>query len=151
MDPHIKVCEELFSAAHSEFKNLEFFYFHNCVYEGVWKDNRRRHAERTPTWDVLHKYGHDYKLVFVGDASMSPYEISHPGGSVEHYNEEAGAVWMQRMANTYPSAVWLNPLGEQYWGYSQSIGLIRALMNDRMYPLTLAGLDDAMRTLSRKI
>ncbi|MFC7497626.1 VWA domain-containing protein [Enterovirga sp. GCM10030262] len=150
MDPHIKVCEELFSAAHSEFKNLEFFYFHNCVYEGVWKDNRRRHAERTPTWDVLHKYGHDYKLVFVGDASMSPYEISHPGGSVEHYNEEAGAVWMQRMANTYPSAVWLNPLGEQYWGYSQSIGLIRALMNDRMYPLTLAGLDDAMRTLSRK-
>ena len=150
MDPHIKVCEELFSAAHSEFKNLEFFYFHNCVYEGVWKDNRRRHAERTPTWDVLHKYGHDYKLVFVGDASMSPYEISHPGGSVEHYNEEAGAVWMQRMANTYPSAVWLNPLGEQYWGYSQSIGLIRALMNDRMYPLTLAGLDEAMRELSRK-
>ncbi|PWG03704.1 vWA domain-containing protein [Sphingosinicella humi] len=150
MDPHIKVCEELFSAATSEFKNLEFFYFHNCVYEGVWKDNRRRHSERTKTWDVLHKYGHDYKLVFVGDASMSPYEISHPGGSVEHFNEEAGAVWMQRMVNTYPSAVWLNPLGERYWGYSQSIGLIRALMQDRMYPLTLEGLDEAMRTLSRK-
>ena len=150
MDPHITVCEELFSAAHSEFKNLEFFYFHNCVYEGVWKDNRRRHAERTPTWDVLHKYGHDYKLVFVGDASMSPYEISHPGGSVEHFNEEAGAVWMQRMVNTYPSAVWLNPMAEQYWGYSHSITMIRQLMQDRMYPLTLEGLDDAMRTLSRK-
>src|SRR3546814_5058046 len=136
MDPHIKVCEELFSAAHSEFKNLEFFYFHNCVYESVWTDNRRRHSERTKTWDVLHKYGHDYKLVFVGDASMSPYEISHPGGSVEHFNEEAGAVWMQRMVNTYPSAVSLNPLGEQHWGYSQSIGLIRALMQARMYPLT---------------
>jgi uncharacterized protein len=150
MDPHIKVCEELFSAAHSEFKNLEFFYFHNCVYEGVWKDNRRRFTERTPTWDVLHKYGHDYKLVLVGDASMSPYEISHPGGSVEHFNEEAGAVWMQRLVNTYPSAVWLNPTGEQYWGYSQSTAMIRALMQDRMYPLTLQGLDDAMRTLSRK-
>jgi uncharacterized protein len=150
MDPHIRICEELFSAATSEFKNLEFFYFHNCVYEGVWKDNRRRHSERTQTWDVLHKYGHDYKLVFVGDAAMSPYEISHPGGSVEHFNEEAGAVWMQRMVNTYPSAVWLNPTPEQYWGYSQSTTLIRQLMQDRMYPLTLAGLDEAMRTLSRK-
>jgi len=150
MDPHIKLVEELFSAATAEFKNLEFFYFHNCVYEGVWKDNRRRHAERTPTWDVLHKYGHDYKLVFVGDAAMSPYEITHPGGSVEHYNEEAGAVWVQRMANTYPSAVWLNPTPEQYWGYSHSTKLIRHLMHDRMYPLTLQGLDNAMRTLSRK-
>jgi uncharacterized protein with von Willebrand factor type A (vWA) domain len=150
MDPHIKVCEELFSAATSEFKNLEFFYFHNCVYEGVWKDNRRRFTERTPTWDVLHKYGHDYKLIFVGDASMSPYEITHPGGSVEHFNDEPGAVWMQRMTNTYPSAVWLNPMQEQYWGYSASIGLMRQLMQDRMYPLTLAGLDDAMRSLSRK-
>jgi uncharacterized protein with von Willebrand factor type A (vWA) domain len=150
MDPHIKVCEELFSAATSEFKNLEFFYYHNCVYEGVWKDNRRRHSERIKTWDVLHKYGHDYKLIFVGDASMSPYEISHPGGSVEHFNEEAGAAWMQRMVDTYPSAVWLNPLGEQYWGYSQSIGIVRALMQDRMYPLTLEGLDEAMRMLSRK-
>jgi uncharacterized protein with von Willebrand factor type A (vWA) domain len=150
MDPHIKVCEELFSAATSEFKNLEFFYFHNCVYEGVWKDNRRRFTERTPTWDVLHKYGHDYKLVFVGDASMSPYEISHPGGSVEHFNEEAGAVWMSRMVNTYPSAVWLNPTPERYWGNTHSITLLRQLMQDRMYPLTLEGLDDAIRTLSRK-
>lgn len=150
MDPHIRICEELFSAATSEFKHLEFYYFHNCVYEGVWKDNRRRFAERTPTWDILHKYGHDYKLVFVGDASMSPYEISHPGGSVEHYNEEAGAVWMQRMITTYPSAVWLNPMGEQYWGYTQSITMLRGLMQERMYPLTLAGLDDAMRTLTRK-
>ena len=150
MDPHIRVCEELFSAATGEFKNLEFFYFHNCVYEGLWKDNRRRFTERTPTWDVLHKYGHDYKLVFVGDAAMSPYEITHPGGSVEHYNEEAGAVWLQRMTTTYPSAVWLNPTAEQYWGYSQSTQIVRELMQDRMYPLTLAGLDEAMRTLSRK-
>jgi uncharacterized protein with von Willebrand factor type A (vWA) domain len=150
MDPHVKLCEELFSAATSEFKNLEFFYFHNCVYEGVWKDNRRRFAERTNTWDLLHKYGHDYKLVLVGDASMSPYEISHPGGSVEHFNEEAGAVWMQRLTTTYPAAVWLNPTPEQYWRYNQSTELIRQLMQDRMYPLTLDGLSDAMRTLSRK-
>ncbi|HEX8534422.1 MAG TPA: VWA domain-containing protein [Allosphingosinicella sp.] len=150
MDPHIRICEELFSAATSEFKNLEFFYFHNCLYEGVWKDNRRRHAERTPTWDVLHKYGHDWKVVFVGDAAMSPYEITHPGGSVEHFNDEAGAVWMQRMVNTYPSAVWLNPMDELYWGYNRSTDIVRALMHDRMYPLTLEGLDDAMRTLSRK-
>ncbi len=150
MDPHIKLCEELFSAATSEFKNLEFFYFHNCPYEGVWKDNRRRFTERTPTWDVLHKYGHDYKLIFVGDASMSPYEISHPGGSVEHFNEESGTVWMQRMTTTYPAAAWLNPVPEAHWSYSQSIALLKNLMNDRMYPLTLDGLDDAMRCLTRK-
>jgi uncharacterized protein with von Willebrand factor type A (vWA) domain len=150
MDPHIKLCEELFSAATSEFKHLEFFYFHNCPYEGVWRDNRRRFAERTPTWDVLHKYGHDYKLVIVGDAAMSPYEISHPGGSVEHFNEEAGAVWIQRLTHVYPAAAWLNPVPETHWGYSQSTKLMRQLMNDRMYPLTLAGLDDAMRSLSRK-
>jgi uncharacterized protein with von Willebrand factor type A (vWA) domain len=150
MDPHIKLCEELFSAAHSEFKNLEFFYFHNCPYEGVWKDNSRRFTERTPTWDVLHKYGHDYKLILVGDASMSPYEISHPGGSVEHFNEEAGAVWMHRLTTTYPAAAWLNPIPKPHWGYSQSIALIRELMNDRMFPLTLDGLDDAMRALTRK-
>ncbi|MBX3561859.1 MAG: VWA domain-containing protein [Sphingomonas sp.] len=150
MDPHIRLVEELFSAATAEFKNLEFFYFHNCPYEAVWKDNRRRFTERTPLWDVLHKFGHDYKLVFVGDASMSPYEITHPGGSVEHFNEEAGAVWLQRMTNTYPAAVWLNPVAEKYWGYTSSIGVVRQLMQDRMYPLTLAGLDDAMRTLSRK-
>jgi uncharacterized protein with von Willebrand factor type A (vWA) domain len=150
MDPHIQLCEELFSAATSEFKNLEFFYFHNCTYEALWKDNRRRTSERTPTWDVLHKFGHDYKLVFVGDASMSPYEISHAGGSVEHYNDEAGATWLQRLTNTYPAAIWLNPVPEQYWNYTGSIQLVRTLMQDRMYPLTLAGLDDAMRTLSRR-
>jgi uncharacterized protein with von Willebrand factor type A (vWA) domain len=151
MDPHVKVCEELFSAAHTEFKNLEFFYFHNCPYESLWKDNRRRFSERTATWDVLHKFGHDWKLVFVGDASMSPYEGTHPGGSVEHFNEEAGAVWMQRLATTYPSAVWLNPVPEKYWGYSQSTQILRQLMGERMYPLTLEGLDEAMRTLSRKV
>lgn len=150
MDPFVKLCEELFSAATSEFKNLEFFYFHNCPYEGVWKDNRRRFAERTPLWDVLHKFGHDYKLVFVGDASMSPYEITHAGGSVEHMNEEAGAVWMQRLTTTYPAAVWLNPIPREQWGYSQSIRILRELMTDRMYPLTLAGLDEAMRELTRK-
>jgi uncharacterized protein len=150
MDPHIKLCEELFSAATSEFKNLEFFYFHNCLYEGVWKDNRRRFSERTPTWDVLHKFPHDYKLVFVGDAAMSPYEISHPGGSVEHFNDEAGAVWMHRMTTTYPAAVWLNPTPEQHWSYSQSTKILKDLMNDRMFPLTLKGLDDAMRALTRK-
>ncbi len=150
MDPWVKLCEELFSAATTEFKNLEFFYFHNCPYEGVWKDNRRRFAERTPMWDVLHKFGHDYKLVFVGDASMSPYEITHPGGSVEHFNEESGAVWLQRITNTYPAAVWLNPIPKEQWGYSQSLRIIADLMTDRMYPLTRAGLDEAMRELTRK-
>ncbi len=150
MDPHIKLCEELFSAANSEFKHLEFFYFHNCPYESVWKDNRRRFNERTPTWDVLHKYGHDYKLVIVGDAAMSPYEISHPGGSVEHFNEEAGAVWMERLTHVYPAAVWLNPVPERQWNYSQSTKIMHQLMDGRMYPLTLSGLEDAMRTLTRK-
>jgi uncharacterized protein len=150
MDPFVTLCEELFSAATSEFKNLEFFYFHNCPYEGVWKDNRRRFAERTPMWDVLHKFPHDYKLVFVGDASMSPYEITQPGGSVEHHNEEAGAVWMRRLTATYAAAVWLNPVPEEQWRYGQSIAMLRELMDDRMYPLTLAGLDEAMRELTRK-
>lgn len=150
MDPFVTLCEELFSAATGEFKNLEFFYFHNCLYEGVWKDNRRRFSERTPTWDILHKYGHDYKVVFVGDAAMSPYEITHPGGSVEHMNEEAGAVWMQRVANTYPATVWLNPTPHEQWDYSQSNRMMRQLLADRMYPLTLDGLDAAMRELSRK-
>lgn len=150
MDPFIKLCEELFSAATSEFKNLEFFYFHNCPYEGLWKDNRRRFAERTPTWDVLHKFPHDYKLVFVGDAAMSPYEITHPGGSVEHFNEESGAAWMHRLTNTYPASVWLNPVPEKQWGYSQSTKIIKELMDNRMFPLTLAGLDDAMKQLVRK-
>jgi hypothetical protein len=150
MDPFVTVCEELFSAANSEFKNLEFFYFHNCLYESVWKDNRRRFSERTPTWDVLHKYGHDYKVIFVGDAAMSPYEITHPGGSVEHFNEEAGAAWLKRVTSVYPSAVWLNPTPEQYWNYTASTAIVRELMADRMYGLTLEGLDAAMRTLSRK-
>ncbi len=150
MDPFIKMCEELFSAATSEFKNLEFFYFHNCPYEGVWKDNKRRFSERTPMWDMLHKFPHDYKVVMVGDASMSPYEITHPGGSVEHFNEESGAVWLHRITNTYPATVWLNPVPEKQWGYSQSTKIIKELVNDRMYPLTLEGLDDAMRELGRK-
>ncbi|MBO9498404.1 MAG: VWA domain-containing protein [Novosphingobium sp.] len=150
MDPHVRVCEELFSAATSEFKNLEFFYFHNSPYEGLWQENRRRFEQRIPTLDLLHKYGADYKAVFVGDAAMSPYEISHPGGSVEHFNEEAGATWLQRMVAGWPSAVWLNPVAERYWNYSQSTKMVRDLLDDRMYPLTIEGLDDAMRELSRK-
>ena len=150
MDPWVTLCEELFSAATAEFKNMEFFYFHNCPYEGVWKDNRRRFQERTPTWDVLHKFGHDYKCVFVGDASMSPYEISHPGGSVEHMNEEAGAVWLHRLTTTYPASVWLNPIPKEQWGYTQSLRMVREIMADRMYELTLDGLDQAMRELTRK-
>ena len=148
MDDHIRICEELFSAARTEFKHLEHFYFHNCVYETVWKDNRRRAAERIDTWDVLHTYGPDYKLVFVGDASMSPYEIVQPGGSVEHWNQEAGQVWMQRLLATWKHAVWLNPTPEKYWGYTQSIAMIRQLLDGRMYPLTLEGLDAGMRELS---
>ncbi|MCA1662298.1 MAG: VWA domain-containing protein [Novosphingobium sp.] len=150
MDPWVKLCEELFSAASSEFKNMEFFYFHNCLYESVWKDNRRRWSERTPTWDLLHKFGHDYKVIFVGDAAMSPYEISHPGGSVEHFNEESGAVWIDRVAHIYPATVWLNPVPEKQWGYSQSTKMIRDMVGGSMYPLTLDGLDDAMRELTRK-
>jgi uncharacterized protein len=150
MDPFVTLCEELFSAATAEFKNLEFFYFHNCVYEGVWKDNRRRATERTATSDILHKYGPDHKLVFVGDASMSPYEITHPGGSVEHFNAEPGIVWMRRLLETYPSAVWLNVLPRAQWGYSQSVQMLREVMQARMYPLTLEGLDEAMHELARK-
>jgi uncharacterized protein with von Willebrand factor type A (vWA) domain len=149
MDDHIQTCEELFSAARSEFKHLEHFYFHNCVYEGVWKDNHRRHDEKLSTWDVIHNYGPDYKLVFVGDASMSPYEISRPGGSVEHWNEEAGAVWIERLLNTWSRAVWLNPLPEDQWNYTPSIRLLQQLMGKRMFPLTIDGLERAMRSLSR--
>jgi len=145
MDWHIKATEELFSAARSEFKHMEHFYFHNCLYEKVWKENRRR----TPTWDVLHTYPHDYKVIFVGDASMSPYEIMAPGGSVEHFNEETGAIWMERVARTYPACVWLNPVAEKDWDYTQSIRIVRQLMGGRMYPLTLDGLDKAMRELVR--
>jgi uncharacterized protein with von Willebrand factor type A (vWA) domain len=148
MDPHVRVCEELFSAARSEFKTLEFFYFHNCLYEGVWTDNRRRH-DRIATWDLLHKYGSDYKVVLVGDATMSPYEVAVPGGSVEHWNEEAGAVWLQRLTGVYSHAAWLNPVAERYWSHTPSVQMIRQLMGERMYPLTLAGLDAAARELGR--
>ncbi|MBC6981109.1 VWA domain-containing protein [Caulobacter sp. 17J80-11] len=149
MDSHIKLCEELFSAARTEFKNLEFFYFHNCLYEGVWKDNRRRHDEKTPTWDVLHRFPPDWKVIFVGDATMSPYEVAMPGGSIEHWNEEAGAVWLQRVADTYAKAVWLNPTAERFWNYTQSTEMIRQIMGDRMFPLTIEGLDRAMKELGR--
>jgi uncharacterized protein with von Willebrand factor type A (vWA) domain len=149
MDDHVRVCEELFSAASAEFKHLEYFYFHNCPYEAVWKDARRRHDQTTSTWDVLHTYGSDYKVIFVGDATMSPYEIVQPGGSVEHWNAEAGQVWLQRVLQTYPKAIWLNPEPEQRWEYAHSVGMIRQLMEGRMYPLTLEGLEQGMRYLSR--
>ena len=149
MDWHVKGAEELFSAARTEFKHLEYFYFHNCLYESVWKDNRRRWTERTPTWDVLHKYPADYKVIFVGDAAMSPYEVTQPGGAVEHMNPEAGVTWLKRVTQIYESAVWLNPVAEQHWGWTQSTMMIRQLMGDRMYPLTLEGLDRAMRELMR--
>jgi uncharacterized protein with von Willebrand factor type A (vWA) domain len=149
MDAHVKLCEELFSAARTEFKHLEFFYFHNCLYEGVWKDNRRRHNEKMPTWEVLNKYGGDWRAIFVGDATMSPYEITMPGGSVEHWNEEAGAVWLKRARQQWDKSAWLNPSPEKYWSYSASVGLIREVMDERMYPLTIDGLDKAMRALTR--
>src|ERR1700761_5464005 len=149
MDWHIKVTEELFSAAKTEFKHMVHLYFHNCLYEKVWKENRRRFTETTPTFDVLHTYPHAYKVIFVGDASMSPYEIASPGGSVEHFNEEAGSVWIQRVISTYPSCVWLNPVAEREWNFTESIRMMRRLMGDRMFPLTLEGLDGAMRELSR--
>jgi uncharacterized protein with von Willebrand factor type A (vWA) domain len=150
MDDHIRIVEELFSAARAEFKHMEYFYFHNCLYEGVWKDNRRRHSEVIPTYEVIQKYGPDYKVVFVGDASMSPYEITSPGGSVEHWNQEAGHVWLSRVLNQWPNAVWLNPLREQHWQYTHSIKLIQEIFSQRMYPLTLAGLEAATRELSRR-
>ena len=149
MDEHVKTCEGLFSAARTEFKHLEYFYFHNCPYETLWKDAWRRHVERTPTSQVLHTYDQTYKLIFVGDASMSPYEIVQPGGSVEHWNAEAGETWLRRLVATYPRAVWLNPVLERYWAGTQSIGMIRELMEGRMFPLTLDGLDRAMRRLAR--
>jgi uncharacterized protein with von Willebrand factor type A (vWA) domain len=149
MDGHIRLCEELFSAAKTEFKNLEFFYFHNCLYEGVWKDNRRRHAEKIPTWDLLNKYPGDWRAIFVGDATMSPYEITMPGGSVEHWNEEAGAVWMRRARLQWGKSVWLNPVAEKFWGYTASVKLLQEVMDERMYPLTIDGLDRAMRALTR--
>ena len=148
MYPYVQSCEELFSAARSEFKHLDYFYFHNFIYDFVWKDNRRRNSEGTATWDVLHKYARDYRVIFVGDASMAPYEIASPGGCIEYFNEEAGATWMQRVAGTYDRLAWLNPTPESYWEYTQSIHMIKELVDDRMFPLTLSGLDTAMRSLA---
>ena len=149
MNRHVKICEELFSAARNEFKHLEFFYFHNCLYESVWKDNRRRYNEGVATHDVINKYGGDYKVIFVGDASMSPWEIVYPGGSVEHHNAEAGQVWLERVTRAYEKIAWINPIRKDQWSYTPSIELIQQIVEDRMYPLTVKGLEEAMRTLSR--
>ncbi|MDC0343449.1 MAG: VWA domain-containing protein [Aestuariivita sp.] len=149
MDPHIKVVEELFSAARSEFKHLEYYYFHNCLYEGVWRDNRRRWDAQIPTHEVLRTYGADYKCIFVGDASMSPYEIAYPGGASEHWNQEAGQVWLQRAREQWSSNLWINPVPEKYWGYTHSVGMIREIFEDRMVPMTLSGLEKGMRELTR--
>ncbi|WP_334029539.1 vWA domain-containing protein [Alteromonas sp. P256] len=149
MDPHVKTTQELFSAVQSEFKYLEYFYFHNCVYEEVWKDNLRRNKERISIWDIIHRYGKDYKVIFVGDATMGPYEITYPGGSVEHWNEEPGSAWMQRLLNHFSNAVWLNPQAENYWPYYSSINIMREIMEDKMYGLTLEGLTEAIKGLSR--
>ena len=149
MDEHVSRVEELFSAVKGEFKHLEFFYFHNCVYDFLWKNNRRRFAEKFDTWDVIRKYNKDHKLVFVGDATMSPYEILQPGGSVEYNNEEAGAEWLQRLTHAYPKFAWINPEPPGVWQYRQSISIIQQLVSNRMYPLTLKGLEDAMRMLSK--
>ncbi|BDX06288.1 vWA domain-containing protein [Planctobacterium marinum] len=147
MDAHIQACEELFSAAHAEFKHLEFFYFHNCIYEGVWKGNSRRRKETISVWDIIHKYGSEYKVIFVGDATMGPYEITYPGGSVEHWNEEAGAVWMNRLLQHFNNAIWLNPQPEQYWSYYASVKIMHELMEARMFPLTLTGISNGIKEL----
>ena len=149
MDPHVKVVEELFSAARTEFKHLEHYYFHNCLYEGVWRDNRRRWDRQTPTWEVLRTYGPDYKCIFVGDASMSPYEIAYPGGANEHWNAESGQVWLTRAREQWPASLWINPVPEKYWSYTHSIEMIREIFEDRMVPLTLAGLEKDMKELTR--
>ena len=150
MYPHVQLVEELFSAARAEFKHLEHFYFHNCVYESLWKDNYRRHGDRLSTWQVLHTYPHDYKLVIVGDAAMAPYEITEPGGSVEHFNEEPGRAWLERLLTTYPHAVWINPEEQTSWAYRQSIRMVEKIMDGRMFPLTLQGLEGAMKALLRR-
>ena len=149
MDDHVKIAEELFSAARSEFRQMEYFYFHNCVYEGVWKDNFRRRSSILPTEEVLRTFGADYRVIFVGDAAMSPYEITMAGGSVEHWNNQAGAVWLGRFTSHFRKFAWLNPVPETYWGYSQSTQIIKSLVDNRMYPLTLGGLQAATRDLSR--
>ncbi|MCW9033694.1 MAG: VWA domain-containing protein [Alphaproteobacteria bacterium] len=149
MDDHIRICEELFSAAGSEFKHKEYFYFHNCMYENLWKDNVRRYTDTTETLEVIRTYPKDYKVIFVGDASMSPYEITYPGGSVEHWNEEAGVVWMNRMLENFPNAIWLNPVPEKWWDHTASINMVKQIMGNRMYPLTLGGLDEGMKELNK--
>ncbi|MCY3857658.1 MAG: VWA domain-containing protein [Gammaproteobacteria bacterium] len=149
MDAHVKICEELFSATRTEFKHLESFYFHNFLYESVWQDNKRRLSERIPTWEILNKYGSDYRVVIVGDATMAPYEITHSGGSVEHWNEEPGAVWMQRISTIYPKLIWINPTPQETWEYSSSVAITQELVENRMYPLTIRGLEDAMSLLSK--
>lgn len=149
MDPHVKVCEELFSAARTEFKHMETFYFHNCLYESVWQKNIRRTNEQTMTWDLLNKYGSDYKVIFIGDAMMAPYEVTHAGGSVEHWNEEAGALWLQRLKDKFDKVVWINPAPETHWGNGGSLGIIKQIFEDEMYPLTLEGLEKAMKQLSK--
>jgi uncharacterized protein len=151
MDEHIRVCEELFSAARSEFKHLEHFYFHNFLYESVWKDNRRRFAAVTPVTQILRTYGHDYRVIFVGDATMSPYEITQPGGSVEHWNKEAGSVWMGRITAAYPRLAWLNPERPDRWEYTASVRVTRELVSDRMFPVTIQGLDSAIGALRRPL
>ncbi|WP_372573120.1 vWA domain-containing protein [Ruegeria jejuensis] len=149
MDPHVKVVEELFSAARTEFKHLEYYYFHNCLYEGVWRDNSRRWTDQIPTHEVLRTYGSDYKCIFVGDASMSPYEIAYPGGANEHWNQEAGQVWLARAREQWPSNLWINPVPEKYWGYTHSITMVQEIFENRMVPMTLAGLEQGMRELTR--
>ncbi|MDA0761503.1 MAG: vWA domain-containing protein [Pseudomonadales bacterium] len=149
MDAHVRVCEELFSAARSEFKHLETYYFHNFIYDGVWKEHRRRMNERIDTFDILHKYSHDYKVIFVGDATMAPYEITHSGGSVEHWNEEAGAIWMQRVQDTFDKVIWINPTPQDTWEYSTSVALTKKLVDDQMFPLTIRGIEDGMNVLSK--
>ena len=147
MDPHVKTCEELFSAARSEFKHLKYYYFHNFLYESVWTKSHRRHAETTPIFEVMNKYSKDYKVIFVGDATMAPYEITHTGGSIEHYNEEAGAIWMRRMSESFDNMVWINPTPKDYWEHSYSIEIVKELLEDKMFPLTVKGLEDAMGSL----
>ena len=149
MDPHVKICEELFSACKTEFKNLEYFYFHNFIYETVWKDNTRRHNERIETTELFQKYSQDYKIIFIGDATMAPYEITNAGGSIEHWNEEPGSFWMKKFFSNYEKLIWLNPVPEDHWDYSSSIELSRALIDDQMYPLTLKGLEDGMSFLTK--
>ena len=147
MDPHVKTCEELFSAARSEFKHLKYYYFHNFLYESVWTKSHRRHAETTPIFEVINKYSKDYKVIFVGDATMAPYEITHAGGSIEHYNEEAGAIWMRRMSESFDNIVWINPTPKDYWEHSYSIEIVKELLEDKMFPLTVKGLEGAMGSL----